>query len=218
MCKQEMPTKQMRPSKCSNCKTKAPVVVNTGVYRFCSYDCAVSFAQDKANEAHSRKMAKAKQVQVKKVKAQKSKDRARLKELKPPSQWFKTLSRLVNQWIVHVRDNGKPCYTCGTSNPAIKYDAGHRHHAGRGGGDRRRFLPENIKKQCSVNCNQHGSGMPKEFDIALDQEYGTGFADHLACESNYPTLKEQFPTWQDIEEEILRYRKLLRDAGLTPNG
>lgn len=154
----------------------------------------------------------------KKVKTQRKKDKTRLKELKPPSEWFNKLRPLVHQWIVHVRDKDKPCYTCGTENPNIKYDAGHRHHAGRGGGDRRRFLPENIHKQCSMQCNQHGGGMPKEYDIALDAEYGPRFSDKLMCVANYPTLKEQFPTWQDIEAEILRYRKLLRDAGLTPNG
>ena len=211
-----MPVTKVRPSKCSNCRNKLPVAVNTGIYRFCSYDCAVSFAQDKANKDHARKLAKAKQVQVKKVKAQKSKDKARLKELKPPSQWFNKLKTLVNQWVLHVRDHGKPCFTCGTTNPNIHYAAGHRHHAGRGGGDRRRFITMNIHKQCNVQCNNHGGGMPKEYDIELDNEYGPGFSDHLACEANYYTLKEQFPTWQDIEAEIFRYRKLLRDSGLTP--
>ena len=62
----------------------------------------------------------------------------------------------------------------------------------------------------------HGSGMPVEYDLALDAEYGKGFADKLNCVSNYPELKEQFPTWQDIEAEIIRYRKLLRAEGLTP--
>jgi len=184
---------------------------------FCSQAHAMLFAQDKANKARAKLIAKSKQVQVKKVKIQKSKDKARLKELMPRGKWFNKLKPLVNQWIVHVRDKDKPCYTCGTHNTNIKYDAGHRHHAGRGGGDRRRFITENIHKQCSVNCNQHGGGMPKEFDVALDAEYGEGFSDMLMCVANYPTLKEQFPTWQDIEQEILRYRKLLRDNGLTPN-
>jgi hypothetical protein len=56
--------------------------------------------------------------------------------------------------------------------------------------------------------------MPVEYDLALDAEYGEGFADHLCCEANYPTLKELFPNWQDIEAEIYRYRKLLKEAGV----
>ena len=149
-------------------------------------------------------------------KTQKKKDKYRLKELMSRGKWYKRLQILVNQWVVHVRDKDKDCYTCGTSNPNIKYDCGHRHHAGRGGGDRRRFVLENLHKQCSVQCNQHGGGMPVEYDIELNIEYGEGFADKLKCVGDYPTLKEQFPTWQDIEEEITRYRVLLRAEGLTP--
>jgi hypothetical protein len=147
-------------------------------------------------------------------KIQKAKDTKRKKELMTRTQWFTKLKTEIHRWIVHVRDKDKGCYTCGKTDQSVKYDAGHRHHAGRGGGDRRRFIPENIHKQCSVNCNQHGSGMPVEYDIALDIDYGEGFAEYLSCEANYPTLKELFPTWQDIELEIIRYRKLLKDAGV----
>ncbi len=59
--------------------------------------------------------------------------------------------------------------------------------------------------------------MPVEYDLALDEEYGEGFADKLKCVDNYPTLKEQFPTTEDIENEIKRYREMLRAKGLTPN-
>lgn len=208
----------MANKKCSYCKGKREIVITTPIYSFCSFVCASSMVNDKQAKQKQRQITKAKKSQVKKVKAQKYKDRQRLKELMSITKWRSKLQALINQWIVHVRDKDKPCYTCGTEKPNIKYDAGHRHHAGRGGADRRRFILENIHKQCSVNCNQHGGGKPREYDIALDNEYGEGFADHLNCEVNYPTLKEQFPLWQDIEQEILRYRKLLRDAGVTPNG
>lgn len=184
--------------------TRDYIVVNN--MAFCSFDFAVKWANENKHVGK-------KKIQVN----QRKKDKKRLKELMSITKWRSKLQALINQWIVHVRDKDKPCYTCGTSNPNIKYDAGHRHHAGRGGADRRRFVLENIHKQCSVICNQHGSGKPREYDIALDDEYGEGFADHLNCEVNYPTLKEQFPLWQDVEVEILRYRKLLRDNGLTPN-
>jgi len=161
-----------------------------------------------------KKLNTTKKVKDIEYKIQKVKDTQRKKELMTRSQWFTKLKTVVHKWIVHVRDKDKGCYTCGKTDQSVKYDAGHRHHAGRGGGDRRRFIPENIHKQCSVNCNQHGSGMPVEYDIALDAEYGEGFAGRLSCEANYPTLKELFPTWQDIELEIIRYRKLLKDAGV----
>jgi hypothetical protein len=33
---------------------------------------------------------------------------------------------------------------------------------------------------------------------------------------NFKPLKEQYPTFEDIEADIEKYRKLLRDNGLTP--
>jgi hypothetical protein len=161
-----------------------------------------------------KKLNTTKKVKEIAYKIQKVKDTQRKKELMTRTQWFTKLKTVVHKLVVHVRDKDKGCYTCGKTDPSVKYDAGHRHHAGRGGGDRRRFILENIHKQCSVNCNQHGSGMPVEYDLALDAEYGEGFAEHLSCEANYPTLKELFPTWQDIELEIIHYRKLLKDAGV----
>lgn len=204
-----MPVAKLKCKECGDFEYRDKIV-KTPYGKFCSVDHAYLFAQDKLNKAKERKLAKARQSQVKK-------DKVRIKELMSRSQWYKKLQSLVNQWILHVRDFGKPCYTCGTTKQNIKYDAGHRHHAGRGGGDRRRFILENIHKQCSVQCNQYGSGKPKEYDLSLDEEYGEGFSKKLSCISNYPELKEQFPTWQDIENEIIRYRKLLRENGLTPN-
>jgi hypothetical protein len=204
-------------AKCKHCKIKVDTPLIRGIYKFCSLEHATEFTIEQMNKQKQRQIVKAKQSQAKKAKAQKTKDKGRLKELTSITSWRSKLQALINQWIVHVRDKDKPCYTCGTTSQSIKYDAGHRHHAGRGGADRRRFILENIHKQCSMICNQHGSGKPREYDIALDNEYGKGFADHLNCEANYPTLKEQFPLWQDIEKEIIRYRALLRDAGVTPN-
>ena len=177
------------------------IVVNS--MAFCSYESAAKWGYANKNKGKEK-------IRV----VQKKKDTIKRKELMTRPQWFNRLKIEVHKYVTHVRDKDKGCYTCGKTDPTIKYDAGHRHHAGRGGGDRRRFILENIHKQCSVNCNQHGSGMPVEYDIALDLEYGKGFAYHLSCEANYPTLKELFPTWQDIELEIKRYRKLLKDAGI----
>jgi hypothetical protein len=186
--------------KCKSCGDYVREFVKTPKGVFCNFDSAVKYAI--AN--------KPKGAEIKR-KAQKKKDTERKKQLRTRSQWFTLLKKEVHFYVVHIRDKYEGCFTCGKTDQSVKYDAGHRHHAGRGGGDRRRFLLENIQKQCSVNCNQHGSGMPVEYDIALDNKYGDGFAANLQCVDNYPTLKEQFPTHKDIELEILRYRKLIRD-------
>ena len=189
--------------KCKKCgdHVREYVVINN--MAFCTFEAAVEYAS--ANKAKGAKI---------KQKEQKKKDVIRKKELMTRTEWYTKLKTYIHRYIVHVRDKDKGCYTCGKTSTGVKYDAGHRHHAGRGGGDRRRFIPENIHKQCSVNCNQHGSGMPVEYDKALNKEYGEGFAEHLSCVANYPTLKELFPTHYDIELEIKRYKKLLKEGDI----
>jgi hypothetical protein len=194
--------------RCRNCKEYK--LTESMKHVFGAYYCDIECMKDYG-------MKSAPRVKEKKRKDQKRKDNLRKKELMSRSKWFDKYKVVVNQWVLHVRDAGKPCFTCGTTNPNIKYDAGHRYHAGRGGADRRRFELKNIHKQCSVQCNQYGGGMPKEYDLALAKEYGEDFVEFLSCEVNYPTLKELFPTWQDIEKEIKRFRVLIREAGLTPN-
>ena len=183
--------------KCKNCgeRVRLYIVVNNVAY--CNFEALVQYGIK--NKSKGKEIA---------YKAQKKKDVIRKKELMTRSQWYNKLKTEIHRWIVHVRDKDKGCYTCGKTDPSVKYDCGHRHHAGRGGGDRRRFIEENLHKQCSVNCNQHGSGMPVEYDLALDVEYGKSFADKLRCVGDYPTLKELFPTHHDIEAEIKRYRLL----------
>ncbi len=192
--------------KCKNCgeRVREYVVVNN--MAFCNWESVVQWS-------HGNRHKGAKIIR----KEQRKSDTVRKKALMTRSDWYKKLTTEINRWIVHVRDKGKPCYTCGKADPSVKYDCGHRHHAGRGGGDRRRFIEENLHKQCSMSCNQHGSGMPVEYDLALDREYGAGFADKLKCIDNYPTLKEQFPTHHDIELEVLRYRKLNKEAANESN-
>ncbi len=96
-------------------------------------------------------------------------------------------------------------------------DAGHYKAVGRGGADRRRFNLFNIHAQCR-HCNSFNSGKPLEYREFLINEYGIEKVEWLECEANHPTLKEQFPTHQDVEAEIIRYRALLRNNGITPNG
>lgn len=190
--------------KCKQCQIKVTketsVIVN--VKRFCSFECAAKFG--KAN------IPKGKEIRRKE---QKKKDGKRKKELMTRSEWYDKLQALVNQYV-KWRDRNEPCCTCGTSNPNIKYDAGH--FIPQKGYDPRRFELTNIHKQCSLNCNQYGSGKRAEYREFIRVKYGSEHLDWLECEVNHKDLKEQFPHWVDIENEISRYRKLIREAGLTP--
>ena len=191
------------PLKCKGCKDYFPrnsfLVSHKG--RFHNIDCMSEWAYD--NKDKGEKII---------AKVERKETRQKKKELTTRTQWFNKLQKLVNQFVTKVRDVGKPCCTCGTTNPNIKYDAGHCFT--------RKARPDimldlkNIHIQCSINCNQHGSGMRAEYFKFIIDTYGQSELDRL--ERIGKPLKEQFPNWQDIELEIIRYRILLRDNGITP--
>lgn len=164
------------------------------------FPCAVEYGKHK--EAKKREKAN---------REQKKRDKQRLKELDRFGHLDK-LQDLVNQYVVHVRDAGKPCFTCGNDNPNIKYDAGH--YRSRGACQPLRFELTNIHKQCSMVCNQHGSGARAEYQAAIVAKYGQEHLDWL--DGPHPLLKDQYPDANSIDDEIDRYRKLLREAGLKP--
>lgn len=201
--------------KCRQCgKKDIEPGIQVGLSNFCTKAHAIEYIASNRDKDSTKRMIKS--HENKKVKEQKKKDKARLKELTPRTTWFaKWLQPLVNQYVRDVLEADKLCYTCGNTNNDTKMNAGHFIPVGAGGGDRRRFMHENIKRQCEF-CNTHKGGDPKGYRLKLVDEFGIEWVEWLECESNHPTLKEQFPTWQDIENEIKRYRKLIREAGLTP--
>lgn len=177
----------MRQKKCRWCKEPFTPTYNT-LQKCCSIDCAIKFTQKKQAEQERKEL------------------RERKKALKTRGEWYKDLQKEVNRYV-RLRDHNQPCCTCGTTRP-IKYDAGH--YLTCGARPELRFELTNIHKQCSVNCNQHGSGMRKEYRDFLLDKYGE---EHVAwLEGPHPDLKQQFPSVSHIEDEIKRYRKLIRDS------
>ena len=96
-----------------------------GVNWVCSQQCGFDLGNKALSKHRERQKVKAKQSQDKLRKAANKKHRERKKEVKPLKEWQDKLQTLVNQYVVHVRDKDKPCCTCGTTAPDIKYDAGH---------------------------------------------------------------------------------------------
>lgn len=176
--------------------------------RFCTNNHAAEWAIE--NQAKGRKKI---QTSIKKLaKKERSITKQKKKELMTRTKWYARLQTLVNQYVTKVRDKDKGCCTCGTTNN-IKYDCGHCFTiAAR---PDIRFDLFNMHKQCSVQCNQHGSGMRHEYKRFIVDTYGPEELERLEREGR--PLKEQFPNWQDIEAEIIRYRAILRDNGIKPN-
>lgn len=132
----------------------------------------------------------------------------RKKEVKPLKWWQDTLQALVNQWVMQVRDKGKPCATCG--NPEAK-ECGHWHS--RGSRPDIRYNLYNLAPQCHV-CNVYKSGNKAEYDKYIVQRWGLDVFVDLNKQTK--TLKDQFPHWTDYELEIKHYRNLLREHGIKP--
>jgi len=185
--------------KCWNCKAKGCIGI-AQLKGYCTVECQAKLG-----------LYLSKKKRIADDKLFKRETKQRKKEVRKMSEWFEILQKLVNQYVTKVRDADQPCCTCGTTND-IKYDAGH--FISRGASSELRFELTNIHKQCSVNCNQYGSGMRAEYNEFIINKYGQEHYEWLI--GPHPLLKDQFPHWTDVEKEISRYRKLLREAGVTP--
>lgn len=177
---------------------------------FCNMEHMIAYTQDKQIKARAKKKRQAEK------KREFNKDiKQRKEKLMTRGQWYQKLQKLVNQYVLKIRDAGKPCCTCGNTNPNTKMNAGHYHAVSRGGADRRRFNLLNIHAQCEY-CNTYRNGAPKEYAEFILKKYGKETLDKLDDESAWPTLKEKFPTIDDIKAEIDRYRAIIREHGLKP--
>lgn len=200
--------------KCKKCGEFHPAEsgVKTPAGSFCCMAHAIEFAREK-----SQRLAERKAMQnASAAKAHERSERAaiaeRKKELNRPKHLDK-LQRLVNQYVVHIRDKDAPCCTCGTTSQSIKYDAGH--FRSRGACPELRFELTNIAKQCSVNCNVMKSGSRLEFSEFIRNKYGQEHLDWI--NGKHKTLKEQLPDAKAIDAEIARYREIIRSNGLKPS-
>lgn len=200
--------------KCKGCGEyfAADEIVKVPAGVFCSKSHAIEWALKESEKAKAKSKSKAAKDTKEEIKRDRKRLKARKLELNRTSHLDK-LQKLVNQYVVHVRDKDKPCCTCGTTSQAIKYDCGHMRS--RGSCPELRFELTNMAKQCSQQCNVHKSGNRIEFERFIVSEYGE---EHLTwLNGPHPKLKEQLPDADAIESEIKRYRKLLRDSGFKPN-
>lgn len=196
--------------KCKVCSKPLPKYKDcTDIYQknnFCDVACLSAHGREKAQKARERKAER-------EAKAKRAKHRDDKKRVNRTAR-LSALQDLINQYVVHIRDVNEPCCTCGTTNPGIKYDAGHCFT--RGARSDLRYELTNIHKQCSVNCNQFASGDKGAHKEFIANRYG---ADHLAKledHTQWPSLKERFPDWQSIEAEIAKWRAVIREHGLKP--
>jgi hypothetical protein len=191
--------------RCHGCNERYEKQPNDPPFKvWCSPDCGFKVARERQDKARAKKAAKVRREAKTAEKAARADIRVRKERLKTRADWYRGLQKEVNR-NVRLRDEGEPCRTCGTTND-IKYDAGHYRSVG--SCPELRFELTNIHKQCSVNCNQHGSGMRAEYRDFIVREYGQAHLEWL--DGPHPLLKDKFPHIDDIKAEIARYRKLNR--------
>lgn len=191
----------MNPKKCKDC------LLEFVPFKFAQprcMSCALLLAK-------SKREAKVNRDRIALQREEKAKHRKAKLEYRREDR-LEILQKLVNRYVVQVRDKDKPCYTCGTRKETIKYDGGH--FFTRKARPDIRFELLNIHKQCSVDCNQHGSGMRNEYEAHFIHDYGIEALEELKREK--PLLKVQFPDAESIEIEIKKWRKLLRDNNVIP--
>jgi len=202
--------------KCKGCGKKCEP---SGVVTLCSYECARIVAEKADKKVKREKVRKAKAVK----KAFNDRTKVLQQGIKRRKEWINDLQALFNTWI-RFRDRDGPCISCGRTNEQVAtddpplrggwWDAGHYHS--RGAREELSFNPDNCHKQCkSCNC---GSGKYARKNHTVGAEYKERLIQKIGLErvealnTPHPSLKEQFPTIDDIRAEIARYRKLNRAA------
>ena len=79
--------------------------------------------------------------------------------------------------FIRERDRHRPCISCGTYNPNLRYDAGHYRTIG--AHPELRFSEDNCHKQCHYNCNINRSGNIVEYRINLVNRIGAKRVEEL---------------------------------------
>lgn len=205
--------------KCTFCRAELPPKKQcTDPYTtggFCNVECLAAHGREKAKAQIKRREQAERRERLEADKQRRAKHREDKKRVKSRTKWLDDLQALVNQYVVHVRDVNEGCCTCGTTDPGIKYDAGHCFT--RAARPDIRYELTNIHKQCAIRCNVHGSGMRAEYKEFIAKKYGPEQLAKMEDQTQWPSIKERFPDWQSIEAEIIRWRAILREHGLKPN-
>jgi len=185
------------PARCPQCRARfAPEERGLRIHPDCvdAWYTAHREKQDKKAEAKRKKDAA----------AEKRVTREKLEKLKTLSQHKADAQRALNAWIVHVRDAGLPCISCGA--PAKEGDqAGH--YRSRGSAPHLALEPFNIARQCT-RCNLHLHGNAIGMRAGMMARWAPGF-DVADLEADNTPRKY---TASQLQEIAARYRKLVREA------
>ena len=181
-----------RPKKCEACPNK--FVPERTFQTWCSPDCAIV-------------IAKAKRQKEKKAELKQMKD-----SIKRRGEWQKEAQDAFNKWV-RERDHGKPCISCGETNPPDlhggQWDAGH--FISVGAHPELRFEEQNCHRQCK-SCNG-GSRFPAKQRLVTER-YEENLITLIGAEKvawlKGPHEAKKY-TVDDFKEIKARYTRLARE-------
>lgn len=154
----------MKPKKCRICRdTFTPTRMIQPVCE--KFECKVAYANKAAEKSAQNRKAK-----------ERREHRAAKERIKKRSEWLAEAQEEFNRFI-RMRDADQPCISCGTSNPAIQYAAGHYRTVG--ANPELRFEELNVHKQCNRRCNRELSGNIINYRPALIKKIGQANLDWL---------------------------------------
>jgi len=181
----------MRPVKEKKCKQCGePFLPFTTMANVCSIPCAIKFSdakREKQRKTETRKMRR------------EFNEKDKTYQLKRAQEAFNA--------FIRERDKGQPCISCGTTDPALCYDAGH--YRTTGAHPELRFEEDNCFRQCHYNCNINRSGNIVDYRIGLLARIGAERLEWL--EGNHEPKNY---TLADIIEIKLRYRAKAKELRL----
>lgn len=175
---------------CRNCNQQFLPLFSTA-QAVCSTKCAIEYSSAKSEQ----KIKKAWGV----------KKTAMKDELKTVSELLKIAQAQFNTFI-RLRDNNKPCISCGQISANSGWDAGHYLPVGRYSS--LRFDENNVHKQCKRPCNLDLHGNIVEYRIGLIKRIGIHKVEELESKRN--DLKKW--TQHEVEDLIQLYKMKIREA------
>lgn len=195
--------KKPRKKKCKQCREWFQPT--RPIQPCCGFKCEIAYATE-----HAKKKADDRELQERKrIKKEASEARKAKREYidNDRSHQTKLTQKTFNAWVL-VRDDGKPCSSCGRST-GCKMNAGH--FLSVGSTPELRFHPLNVHVQCE-HCNSFKSGNIGEYRPMLIDKIGLDKVEWLEG----PHEPKKY-TCEQLREIRAYYARLTREGIKTDN-
>lgn len=197
-----------RPKKCKAPSCGFKFQPERPMQEICCIKCAIELTNFKRAKKTAKDAADfgKKEREAKREAAKKTKE---YRDSNYPKQ-FELTKQVVQRWAGGVRDSGKPCISCSTTND-VQYAGGHYRTVG--ANPELALDTRNIHRQCNKRCNRelsgniHGAMNTHGYVVGLVNRYGQDFVDWL----DGPHEPKKY-TCDQLREIRAYYAKLTRQG------